>query len=254
MLQTPAGVTFAGRRAHSAAREQNLIVWTMDSGKQAGAPRLALWTCVSVMASLVVAAGVAIAPRPVPRFHGTTYTEVAPAAEFALVDHDGRPVSLQSYRGAPVLLFFGYTHCPDVCPLTLDRLTRALKAAGGRTRDVRILLVTLDPARDTPAALKAYAGRFGPAVTGLTGDSASLAKAWAGYGAYVTTVAARPAPAGHAHGAHPADPSAPAPAATKTVHSSVVYGIDRRGNLQVVISDTATPEQVADDVRTLTRL
>ncbi|HEU0301851.1 MAG TPA: SCO family protein [Longimicrobium sp.] len=222
----------------------------MDSGKQAGAPRLALWTCVAGMAALVVAAGVAIAPRPVPRFHGTTYTEVAPAAEFALVDHDGRPVSLRSYRGAPVLLFFGYTHCPDVCPLTLDRLTRALRAAGGGARDVRILLVTLDPARDTPAALKAYASRFGPAVTGLTGDSVSLATAWAGYGAYATTVAARTA---HAHGAHRADESAPAPAATKTVHSSVVYGIDRSGNLQVVISDTATPEQIADDVRTLAR-
>ncbi|HEX2076748.1 MAG TPA: SCO family protein [Longimicrobium sp.] len=222
----------------------------MDSGKQAGAPRLALWTCVAVMAALVVTAGVAVAPRPMPRFHGTTYTEVAPAAEFALVDHDGRPVSLQSYRGAPVLLFFGYTHCPDVCPLTLDRLTRALKSVGGRARDVRILLVTLDPARDTPAALKAYASRFGPAVTGLTGDSAALAKAWAGYGAYVTTAAARPASAaGHAHAA-----DQPVPTATKTVHSSVVYGIDRRGNLQVVISDTATPEQVADDVRTLARL
>lgn len=226
----------------------------MDSGKQAGAPRLALWTCVAGMAALVVATGVAIAPRPVPRFHGTTYTEVAPAAEFALVDHDGRPVSLRSYRGAPVLLFFGYTHCPDVCPLTLDKLTRALKAVGGGARDVRILLVTLDPARDTPAALKAYASRFGPAVTGLTGDSASLARAGAGYGAYVTTAAARPAPGGHAHGARPADQPAPPPTATKTVHSSVVYGIDRRGNLQVVISDTATPEQVADDVRTLAGL
>src|SRR5687767_11217742 len=188
----------------------------MDSQNTAPAPRLALWTCVAVMVALVIAAAFAAAPRPAPRFHGTTYTEVAPAAEFALVDHDGRPVSLQSYRGAPVLLFFGYTHCPDVCPLTLDRLTRALKAVGGGAQDVRILLVTLDPARDTPAA--------------------------------------RTTPGGHAHAAQPADQPAPPPAATKTVHSSVVYGIDRRGNLQVVISDTATPEQVADDVRTLARL
>ena len=225
----------------------------MDSQNKAPAPRLALWACVAVMMALVIAAGVAAAPRPAPRFHGTTYTEVAPAAEFALTDHDGRAVSLRSYRGAPVLLFFGYTHCPDVCPLTLDRLTRAIRTLGRDARDVRVLLVTLDPARDTPAALKAYATRFGPAVVGLTGDSAALAKARAGYGAYIADVPAQPA-AGHAHGGHADAPAASAAPAMKTVHSGVVYGIDRRGNLQVVITDGAPLEQVIDDVRTLSRL
>lgn len=224
----------------------------MDSQNTASAPRLALWTWVVVMAAVVVGAAIAAAPRPAPRFHGTTYTEVLPAAEFALTDHDGRAVSLRSYRGAPVLLFFGYTHCPDVCPLTLDKLTRALRAAGRGGEDVRILLVTLDPARDTPAALRAYAARFGPAVVGLTGDSAALAKARQGYGAYTAEVPAQPA--AHAHGAHVPEPTAPVAAAMKMVHSGAVYGIDRRGNLQVVISDGATQEQVADDVRTLARL
>ncbi|HEY0017656.1 MAG TPA: SCO family protein [Longimicrobium sp.] len=224
----------------------------MDSQNKAPSQRLALWTCVVVMAATVVAAGIAAAPRPAPRFHGTTYTEAAPAADFALTDHDGRAVSLRSYRGAPVLLFFGYTHCPDVCPLTLDRLTRALRSAGDVAKDVRILLVTLDPARDTPAALKTYAARFGPAVIGLTGDSAGLAKARAGYGAYVADVPAQPA-AGHAHEGHGAPPASTVQA-LKTVHSGVVYGIDRRGNLQVVITEGAPVEQVADDVRTLARL
>jgi protein SCO1/2 len=224
----------------------------MDSQQnKAPSQRLALWTCVVVMASLVVAAAVAVAPRQPPRFHGTTYTEVLPASEFALTDHDGRAVSLRSYRGAPVLLFFGYTHCPDVCPLTLDKLTRALRTAGGRAEDVRILLVTLDPERDTPAALKAYASRFGPAVVGLTGDSAGLAKARQGYGAYITQAPVQPA--AHAHEGHASAPPAVA-AALKTVHSGAVYGIDRRGNLQVVISDGATLEEVVDDVRTLARL
>src|SRR5687767_2928031 len=191
-------------------------------------PRLALWTCVVLMVAVVIAAAVAAAPRPAPRFHGTTYTEVLPAAEFALTDHDGRPVSLGSYRGVPVLLFFGYTHCPDVCPLTLDKLTRALRTAG--VENVRILLVTLDPARDTPAVLKAYASRFGPAVVGLTGDSAGLAKARKGYGAYTAEVRAQPTL--HAHGAHAPQPPAEVAAAMKTVHSGAVYGIDRRGNLQ----------------------
>lgn len=226
----------------------------MDSQNKAPAPRLALWTCVVVMVAIVVAAGVAAAPRPAPRFHGTTYTEVLPASAFALTDHDGRAVTLESYRGAPVLLFFGYTHCPDVCPLTLDRLTRALRTAGRGARDVRILLVTLDPARDTPAALKTYAARFGPAVVGLTGDSASLAKARAGYGAFIAEVPAQPAAAGNAHEGHADASAASTPAALKTVHPGVVYGIDRRGNLQVVITEGAPVEQIADDVRTLSRL
>ena len=212
---------------------------------RARAARLALWTAAAGVLAVVAAAGIALRPSAAPRFHGTTYTEVAPAAEFSLVDHDGRPVSLRSYRGAPVLLFFGYTRCPDICPTTLSRLTRAIEAADAE--GVRVLLVTVDPAHDTPAELAAYARRFGPAVVGLTGDSAALAQARAGYGAYVAAMPAAPAAGAHAaHGDHAT--------AAKTVHSGVVYGIDRRGNLQVVIPDDATPEHLADDVRTLSRL
>lgn len=208
---------------------------------------MALATAVLVAVAIVVATGVAIAPRKAPAFHGTTYTEVAPAAQFSLVDQDGRPVSLDSYRGHPVLLFFGYTRCPDVCPTTLAKLTRAMRDAGGDADDVRILLITVDPANDTPGVLRGYTRHFGPAVAGLTGDSAALAAARQGYGAYVEQMAAA-APALNGEHAH-------APVArAKMVHSGVVYGIDRRGNLQVVISDTATPDEVRDDVRTLAGL
>ncbi len=205
---------------------------------------MALATVVAAAVAVLVATGIAIAPRPAPAFHGTTYTEVAPAAPFSLVDQDGRSVSLDTYRGYPVLLFFGYTRCPDVCPTTLTMLTRAMREAGGDADDVRILLITVDPANDTPGTLKRYTRHFGPAVFGLTGDSAALAAARQGYGAYVNDAPAAP-PAHGEHAAHvPAGPAA-------MVHSSVVYGIDRQGNLQVVIPDGATPEQVRDDVRTL---
>lgn len=216
---------------------------------RAPTPRLALGVAVAAAVAILVATGVAVAPRTAPAFHGTTYTEVAPAAQFSLVDEDGRHVSLDSYRGKPVLLFFGYTKCPDVCPMTLNKLTRAMKDAGGDARDIQVLLITLDPATDTPAALRRYTGHFGPAVVGLTGDSAALAGARQGYGAFVEKVAAAPVASHGAHAGHAAPP-----AAVKSVHSSVVYGIDRRGNLQVVISDTATPDEVRDDVRTLAEL
>lgn len=199
--------------------------------------------------AIIVGAAVAAAPRPGPAFHGTTYTGTGPAAEFSLVDHDGRPATLARFRGTPVLLFFGYTHCPDVCPQTLQKLSRAVQQAGRRARGTRIVLVTVDPARDTPAALKAYAARFGPNVLGLTGDSASLETARRGYGSYVV-IADSAAQARAAHGGH----GGHGKPAARVIHPGAVYGIDRAGNLQVVISDAATPGQAADDVRTLARM
>lgn len=202
----------------------------------------------AAMAAVVVAVAV-LAARPAgPRFHGTTYTEVLAAADFALVDHNGRPVTLESFRGHPVLLFFGFTRCPDVCPLTLAKLSRAAQRAGRPARDARILLVTVDPERDTPGVLRAYVERFGPGVVGLTGDPAALEEARRGYGAYVARAPARAADPHAGHGAHPATEPG------RTIHSGVVYGIDRRGDLQVVISETAGEGEMAADVRALSRL
>lgn len=216
------------------------------------ATRRALWSVAAAMCAVVIAAAVLAARSAPPRFHGTVYTEVLAAADFSLVDHDGERVGLDSYRGSPVLLFFGFTSCPDVCPLTLARLAQAVESAGRPARDARILLVTLDPERDTPEVLRAYAERFGARVTGLTGDSASLARARKGYGAYaVRGPAAAAAPSHGEHGDHGDHAPTDAP---RTIHSSVVYGIDRRGDLQVVISESATPAQMAADVRTLSRL
>jgi protein SCO1/2 len=184
-----------------------------------------------------------------PAFHGTTYEPVAPAADFRLVDPNGRVVTLADYRGRPVLVFFGYTRCTDFCPLTLDRLSRAVAELGPKAGGARILLVTVDPANDTPAALKRYVSRFGGRVEGLTGDADALAAAWRAYSVHVAPGAAPPPATEHGH--HPSLPAALPPA---LVHSGVVYGIDRRGDLRVVISDGATPEETKDDVRALARL
>jgi protein SCO1/2 len=203
-----------------------------------------VWAIIALACAAALAAGLGGAAgwTGAASFHGTTYEDTGPAPAFALVDHDGRPATLDSYRGHPVLLFFGYTHCPDVCPLTLTRLQRSVRAAGRRGQDIRILLVTNDPKRDTPPVLKSYVSKFGPQVVGLTGDSASMARAMAGYGAYT-----RPAAAAHEHGAHPPKPA-------MISHSAVVYGIDREGRLRVVITEGAKQEWIDDDVRTLSRL
>jgi protein SCO1/2 len=214
--------------------------------------RRLIWAAITLACAAAVAGASAIGGGVrwpgAAAFHGTTYDDTAPAPDFALVDHHGRPATLASFRGHPVLLFFGYTHCPDICPLTLARLQRSVRALGSRSEEVRILLVTNDPARDTPPVLRAYTSRFGPQVVGLTGDSASVARAMAGYGAYSMPPSAPQAAADpHAHGSHAVNPA-------KMAHSSVVYGIDRDGNLQVVISEGAKQELMDDDVRTLSRL
>ncbi|HEU0013153.1 MAG TPA: SCO family protein [Longimicrobium sp.] len=217
-------------------------------------PRIPLLLAAVAAFGLLGVAALRMGPERPPGFHGTTYEGDAAAPAFSLVDHDGRRVTLDSYRGSPVLLFFGYTRCPDVCPLTLQKLVRATRQAGRRARGVRILLVTIDPARDTPPVLKQYAARFSPAVTGLTGDSASLAAALRGYGVYVARTAPAPAASHGPHTGHASqDTSSPA-RPPMVVHTAAVYGIDRSGNLQVVISDQATPSETADDIRTLARL
>ena len=209
--------------------------------------RMAAGVAVALLGVGVYATWLAMA-RP-PAFHGTAY-EPAPAAEFRLADTQGRATTLKSFRGAPVLLFFGYTHCTDFCPLTLDRLSRSVRELGERAGGARIVFITVDPANDTPAVLREYASRFGPSVTALSGDSAALAAAWQGYGVYTlpnTPHASAPMPMHEHHDAAVAKAGA-------VGHSGVVYGIDREGNLRVIITEGAAQESMRDDIRTLARL
>jgi protein SCO1/2 len=89
--------------------------------------------------------------------------------------NDGAPVTADSYRGKVVLLYFGYTHCPDECPTTLTNLANALRDLGPRATDVRVLFVSVDPQRDTLPILKAYASTFAPQIDGLRGTDDQIA-------------------------------------------------------------------------------
>jgi protein SCO1/2 len=204
---------------------------------------------VAVLAATgIYAAWSAMPARPA--FHGTTYDPVAPAADFRLRGSDGQEVTLASYRGRPLLLFFGYTRCTDFCPLTLDRLSRAVRELGDDAGGARIVLVTVDPAHDTPAVLARYVSRFGAGIDGLSGDSAALAAAWRAYGVYIAPKAQAAPAAGHEHHAMGMPNGVP----PELAHSGVVYGIDRRGDLRVVITDGAPAADVRDDIRALARL
>jgi protein SCO1/2 len=107
----------------------------------------------------------------------TDITGVMPDLKFVMQRaNDGAWVTQDSYRGKITLLYFGYTHCPDVCPATLSNLADVLKDLGPRANDVRVLFVSVDPARDNLAALKDYANAFAPQIDGLRGSDNEIAK------------------------------------------------------------------------------
>jgi protein SCO1 len=107
---------------------------------------------------------------------------------FTLTDQNGKPFSDKDVAGAPFVVFFGFTHCPDICPTKLFEMSEVLRAAGGRGAKLRALFVTVDPERDTPDILKSYLGSFDNRIIGLTGSSADLAAVAKAYRAYAKKV------------------------------------------------------------------
>ena len=107
---------------------------------------------------------------------------------FKLVDQNSNPITDQDLKGQPFLVFFGFTHCPDVCPTTLFEVSEILRALPPRAKEVRALFVTVDPARDTPTVLKDYLSSFDPRIIGVTGDEAAVAAAEKSYRVYAKKV------------------------------------------------------------------
>lgn len=150
--------------------------------------------------------------------------------DFTLTDDQGQPYTLAAQRGNVVLLSFGFTHCPDVCPLTLARYRAVLKLLGDEAARVRPVMVSIDPARDTPAVLAPYVRYFDPRITGLTGEPDAVAAVARQYGATAM-------PAGNG----------------QLAHSDYLYLIDAQGRLRKLHDQQASPEQLAADLRRLLR-
>lgn len=118
-------------------------------------------------------------------FRGTVYAEpYPPASEFVLTRGDGTSFQLSGMRGRIVLLFFGYTSCPDVCPTTLAELNQAMGKLGDDANKVQVVFVTVDPGRDTPERAQAYVNHFNPGFIGLSGTEKELTKVWNDYGVF----------------------------------------------------------------------
>lgn len=141
--------------------------------------RYALWFLVAAVLALLVL---------VWAFGRAEMQEVSDAApfgtSFSLVDQNGAPVTEAALRSRPTALFFGFTHCPDVCPTTLYELSGYQKALKEKGKDLGIVFVTVDPERDTPEILKTYVGALSPDITAVTGKPDDVAAMLKGYGAY----------------------------------------------------------------------
>ena len=158
---------------------------------------------------------------------------VLPDLQFNLVNDQGQPVTAADYAGKVVLLYFGYTHCPDVCPLTMSHLADAVQALGAKADDVRILFVSVDPARDTQAILKAYTRAFSPQAVGLTGSMAQIQAVTKRF-----------------HVAFNYDQK-DASGNYVVNHSAAIYVFDKRGHGKLIGSETSPPAQITHDLRQL---
>ncbi len=140
-------------------------------------PAILLAGCGAGVASWTAYPGSADTPPPM-GVRDTVYDPALPAPALVLTDQEGQPFNLTSLKGAMVIVYFGYTHCPDICPTTLVDLRTDVAASG---LPVKVVFVTVDPARDTPAAMKAYLDAYKAGFIGLTGTDtqiAAAAKAW----------------------------------------------------------------------------
>jgi protein SCO1/2 len=117
-------------------------------------------------------------------YQGVLIDPPALAPDISLVDQDGSPFHLDDQRGKFVLVFFGYTHCPDVCPITLSEFKQVKAALGERAGQVEFVFITVDPERDTPERIQGYLANFDPEFIGLTGTEQQLEEVWRAYGVY----------------------------------------------------------------------
>ena len=141
------------------------------------------WVVAAIVGALLFVVVGFFLLRPY-QYHGLLLESPKPAADFTLAGAGGKEVKLSDYRGKLVVLYYGYTFCPDVCPTTLAEVTKAVRALGKKAEDVQVIMVTVDPERDTPERLAEYMAFFNPSFVGLSGTPDQIAEAATPFGIY----------------------------------------------------------------------
>lgn len=223
---------------------QGVVRMATADGGQVGAgvgEKRPFWPLALAGAAIGLALGLGIlyatgswpfATQPV---HGMLIDSPIPAPNFTLSNAAGEAVSLREFQGRVVLLYFGYTFCPDVCPATMAELKRAVAALGRSADEVQVIMVSVDPQRDTPESLQAYVDHFNPAFLGLTGTEDALLAATTPLGIYFEKHA------GTAATGYAVD------------HTATVTVVDKRGYVRLVYPFGVSGEDIAADLRPMIR-
>jgi len=190
--------------------------------------KFARFLMVVLMAAAVAACGPAS-----PKFEGSDVTGASFGRDFKLTDPEGRQRTLADYRGKVVVIFFGYTQCPDACPTTLSELAEVMQTLGADAARVQVLFVTIDPERDTAALLAQYVPAFNPTFLGLRGDAQATAEV-----AKEFKVLYQKQPG-------------PTPGSYSMDHSAGTFIFDPEGRLRVYVSYGQAPQVFAHDISVL---
>lgn len=186
--------------------------------------------CKTAACALLTAAG--CAPRA-PLYKGIDLTGVPYTGAFALTDGAGATHTLDDFAGHYVMLFFGYTQCPDVCPTALTRALEVRERLGRQRDRVKVVFITVDPERDTPAIVQSYVQAFDPAFVGLSGTAAQTAQAAANF-----RVVYRKVPNGAAYGMD---------------HTALTFVVDPRRRVRLAFPHAQSAADCADDLLKLIR-
>lgn len=168
-----------------------------------------------------------------PTYHGTLLESPDPVDDFELTAHTGQRVRLSDFRGRLLVLFFGYTSCPDICPATLSDLAGALELLGERAAEVQVAMVTVDPERDSPPMMTQYLDNFHRDFVGLTGERAEIEAVAGAFGIYYEQDV-QGQPGGYL-----------------VVHTTSLLVIGRDGRLRLVLPFGVTKKEIAADLLNL---
>lgn len=189
-----------------------------------------------LLALMLAASPLLVACKPAPKaqeFQATDITGASFARDFRLTDHNGQVRTLADFRGKAVAVFFGYTHCPDVCPTTLADFALAMKTLGPLANRVQVIFVTVDPARDTPDMLRQFVPAFDPGFLGMYTDEASLKVLVKEYKVVFQKTAQK------------------GPDDYLIDHSAGTYVYDPEGRLRLLMPYGSSPDAIAQDLEKL---
>ncbi len=175
--------------------------------------------------SILIVAVTASCTALKPSLQGAVLSPPVPAAEINLTDHNGQSFLLSNYIGKVVLVFFGFSNCVEECPATMAIIRQSLKTVGETSKDVVVVMVSTDPAHDTPQSMKEFMGKFNPSFLGLLGTPNELENAWQEYGVVVLDGG--------------------------ETHSSLTYVVDKRGDLRETFPPDTSSDDIASDIKVL---